>query len=88
MMLSPAQEHLLVLPVAPAYLHITASQFESLSCTEVRESHTGCVHLSSGVCTVGCLCNHRPPISMETAAGGRGQLLCLQCQLVSVGLAL
>lgn len=86
MMLSPAQEHPLVLPVGPAYLQITSSQFESLS--EVRESHTGCVHLSSGVCTVGCLCNHRPPISMETAAGGRGQLLCLQGHLVSVGLAL
>lgn len=61
---------------------------ESLSCRGVKESHTGCVHLSSGVWSVGCLCNHRSPISMDTAAGGKGQLLCHQCLLVSVGLAL
>lgn len=64
-----------------------ASQFASLS-PAVRESHTGCVHLSSGVWSVGCLCNRRPPISMDTAAGGKGQLLCHQCLLVSGGLAL
>lgn len=70
-LLSPGLEHPLVLPVAPACLHIiygpALPASLRVSCTEVRESHTGCI-----VWSVGCLCNHRPAISMETAAGVSG----------------
>lgn len=75
-LLSPALEHPLVLPVVPAYLHIIygpalPASFR-VSCTEVRESHTGCVHLSRGVWSVGCLCNHRTAISMENSSWWKG----------------
>lgn len=90
-LLSPTLEHPLVLPVAPAYLHIIygsalpASLRVSLLHRSERKPYRLC---PSQQWCVQCLCNHRPPISMETAAGGKGQFFCLQCQLVSVGLAL
>lgn len=48
------------------------SLFESSSCREVGESHSGCVHHSTSVWSVGCICNHRSPISVDMAAGEMG----------------
>lgn len=52
-----------------ALLHQSVCEF--FSCRVVGERHSACVHHSTNVCSVGCICN-RSLISEDTASGEVG----------------